>query len=380
MDSIDEVYGASAGSLVGAYAVAQMENVERIGCSIYYDELTKPIGEKFIQKRWFLRSIGLGFLGVFIRPRQAIRDLKNNVFGEPVLDLDWLLDDCLTRLRPLDWERFRKRDQVQPLHVVSSALDSGTPVVLSSKNGDWKDIRSLAQCLRASMLLPGMCGAPQQIETQTDQLVDALLFDSLALRSAIAGGATHIVMLRTRPDGKNLIKTSKVGNAISKRYFGKKLKKDHIVDYCNRNQNRVRYAEDILRLNRATMTPPSTDPIPGEFKPVLTLGDEATGRRPDESQFPQAMAIAMPASHKEVSKTEQSRKAIFGGVRTGFACAVDVLTDGEVTGGNGETPLEATAGGRAAIEVFPDWIIEESEDPVGKEYYERSVRERAASV
>jgi hypothetical protein len=165
-----------------------------------------------------------------------------------------------------------------------------------------------------------------------------------------------------------------------KRYFGRKLGKNRIVDYMVSVKNRIRYVEDILRLNSATTSPPTQERTPGAFKPVLSLSDEGSGIDPIESEFPHALAIAMPGSHTEVTKTEQSRLAVFAGVRTGFACAYDVLMDpgGELTGGDGEKPLEATVGGRAALETFPDSLLETPEDPVGVEY--AAARRRAYTV
>ena len=67
-------------------------------------------------------------------------------------------------------------------------------MVLSSRAGDWHDLPSFAECLRASMLLPGITGPPQRLPTRGEDLVDAMVFDSLAMRSAIAGGATHLLV------------------------------------------------------------------------------------------------------------------------------------------------------------------------------------------
>jgi predicted patatin/cPLA2 family phospholipase len=381
IDAVDEVYGASAGSLVGAYAqtLAHSPGAARVGCSVYYDELTRPIGKGFIDKGWLPRALGLGALGLLYRPVRAFLDLKNNFFGSPILNLDWLLYDCIREKRPLDWQKFEEIDRVQPLHVVASGLSSEGPVVLSSRGGDWHDLPSFAECLRASMLLPGICGPPQRLPNRSEDLVDAMLFDSLSMRSALAGGATHLVVLRSRPDGKNLVGTSKVGNKMTKRYFGRKLGKDRIVDYMVNSRNRIRYIEDILRLNHATKNPSSKERTPGAFKPVLTLSDEESGLHPVEAEFPHALAIAMPASHKEVTKVEQARATVFEGVRAGFACAYDVLMDpgGELTGGDGVKPLEETAGGRAAMETFPDSLLEMPEDPVGVDY---AARQRAATI
>merc|ERR1719199_2229954 len=113
------------------------------------------------------------------------------------------------------------------------------------------------------------------------------------MRSAIAGGATHLLVMRSRPDGKNLVSTSKVGKLMTKRYFGRKLGKDRIADYMGSYKNRIRYGEDILLLNRATKQPPLHARTPGAFKPHLTLSDEETSPAPVEAEFPHALAVAI---------------------------------------------------------------------------------------
>ncbi|CAM9782440.1 unnamed protein product, partial [Ectocarpus fasciculatus] len=50
MDTFDAVYGSSAGSLVGAYAIAGQVWMPRLGCSVYYDTLTGT-GRHFIDTR-----------------------------------------------------------------------------------------------------------------------------------------------------------------------------------------------------------------------------------------------------------------------------------------------------------------------------------------
>jgi len=56
-DCFDEVYGSSAGSLIGAYFVTGQLPWE--GPEVYYDCLTHG-GSTFIDGRRLLRSVGLG--------------------------------------------------------------------------------------------------------------------------------------------------------------------------------------------------------------------------------------------------------------------------------------------------------------------------------
>lgn len=46
----------------------------------------------------------------------------------------------------------------QPLHVIASGVASKKAVVLTSARGNFKTLRELTECMRASMLLPGITG------------------------------------------------------------------------------------------------------------------------------------------------------------------------------------------------------------------------------
>jgi len=77
-DSLDAVYGSSAGSLIGAYLLSRQDPT--YGCSIYYEELPKA-GRSFIDMRNVLRSMGLGALRV---TPAGVNDLMQRRLGMPV--------------------------------------------------------------------------------------------------------------------------------------------------------------------------------------------------------------------------------------------------------------------------------------------------------
>jgi len=99
-----------------------------------------------------------------------------------VLNLDYLFDTIVQQIKPLDfpvlWEKhtssklelkvsfrqyslqFDHFDHLCPLSmkVVASGLLSRKAVVLSATNGNFRDIGELAECMKASMLIPGLTG------------------------------------------------------------------------------------------------------------------------------------------------------------------------------------------------------------------------------
>ena len=81
--------------------------------------------------------------------------------------------------------------------------------MLGARERHWSDLPGLAQCMRASMLLPGICGPTITLESmggEKEPLADAMLFEPIPYRAALAEGATHVLVLRTRPDGVNLVR------------------------------------------------------------------------------------------------------------------------------------------------------------------------------
>ena len=85
-DSVDIVYGSSAGSLVGAYFISGQLPYE--GPEVYYDILTSA-GKDFIDSQSILRSIGLGLFDLRF---SSFVSLFKDQMGKPVLNLDYLLN------------------------------------------------------------------------------------------------------------------------------------------------------------------------------------------------------------------------------------------------------------------------------------------------
>ena len=64
--------------------------------------------------------------------RLTLRPLKEMLgmrVERPLLNLDYLLKDCVEEMRPLDWERFWSNNKKTPLHIIASDLAGGKAVV-----------------------------------------------------------------------------------------------------------------------------------------------------------------------------------------------------------------------------------------------------------
>ena len=101
---------------------------------------------------------------------------------------------------------------------------------MSANNTNFRNVKELGQCMKASMLLPGVTGdiirlkGPQiendaEIERTwfrewfddargvgtfmpgSEPLVDSQLFQPIPYRAALEEGCTHVIVLRTVADG-----------------------------------------------------------------------------------------------------------------------------------------------------------------------------------
>ncbi|KAL3921121.1 MAG: hypothetical protein SGILL_002917, partial [Bacillariaceae sp.] len=348
-DTIDVVYGASAGAVVAAYFVSQQ--VPWFGPEVYYDQLTTA-GDKFIDLKRLLRSLGFGL----VDPRLLKDVLTRPENGKPLLNLNYLVDQTMQEAKPLDFETFKARQAVQPLKVVATGLTNGEPVVLSQESGHLDTLEDLCSSLRASCLLPGIAGpvmnALKDMDNENEKpkfvlrnnyqshcsdgeayepLGDAMLSSPIPYDIALKDGATHVVVIRSSPDGENLMAgtaaKSMWESLIFRRFFLRKNRLPKIFKMVQLEQRHQKtYASSILELNEAAKA--------------------ATAR---SSNGPHIMTIALEPGSVEVSHLETTREAIFEGVRQGFARAYDTLV---------QEPALRGQGYEVARVYFPDEILD----------------------
>jgi predicted acylesterase/phospholipase RssA len=342
-DSFDVVYGSSAGTVIGSYLITNQ--VPWFGPELYYDCLPTA-GRQFIDSRRLLRAIGLGGLD----PRLLRDVVTRRGGGKPVLDLTFLLKRCLQQLKPLDWDTFVEKQKTIPLNVIASGCRSEKAIALNMENGGFSSLHELSEAMHGSCLLPGLAGPLINLDKRAmngesvatkfvhgnhrissdsyEPLVDALLYEPLPYRTAVAEGATHVLVSRTRPDGVDV--TGKGGlfeTLIFRRYFLRKNRLPRIFNRLRKQLHKKVYAEDVIRLN-----------------------EEANSQRNyKDTTKPHLLGMAMPPGSPEISRLETDREAIFKGIRRGFARAYDCLV---------EDPAERGRGAEVAAVVFPDEILD----------------------
>eukprot|EP01038_Epipyxis_sp_PR26KG_P008189 gene8189-11078_t len=332
-DSVDVVYGSSAGSLVGAYFVTKQ--LPYTGPEVYYDVLTTA-GKEFIDAQALLRSCGFGIFDIRLK---SLVNLFTDRLGKPVLNLNYLFDTIVQKTKPLDWDKFWEmqiNNKIE-LKVVASGLLSRKAVVLSAKNKNFQSLAELAECMKASMLLPGITGdvirlkgsqasgdniaktwwreytsrSDSKLLPGSEPMSDALIFEPVPYRSAIRENCTHVIVLRTRADNQSVtVKMGILEKLIVSRFFGRKQGLPDLVDWMLNQYHKLVYAEDMLILNEANRD--------------------------------------MDDSEPEIGRMETSREKIFQSVRKGFAAAYDSLVIEESQKGRGW---------EVANEIWPDSIL-----------------------
>ena len=165
-------------------------------------------------------------------------------------------------------------------------------------------------------------------EDSREPLADALVYEPLPYRSAISEGATHVVVLRSRPDGADVTgKSSIFERMIMRRFFLRKNKLKNIYKYMRSHRHKKQYAEDVITLNEAA---------------------KDCDRDYLDKSAPHLMPIAIAPGFPEISRLETRREEIFEGVRRGFARTYDAFV---------EDPNERGRGYEVAKQYFPDEIL-----------------------
>lgn len=174
-DTIDRVYGSSAGSVVGAYLISRQV------CMDVYVDILPASKELFVCKRRMIKSLASSLVDVLVGSlrKESAKDSNDNENSvdssassarlNPGMNISFVLDGIMGRdhgIRPLDLETFWRNDARQPLRVVSSTVDPTTGRLRSRCFGTKDFLRSTAvekadgsrqglfACLEASMTVP----------------------------------------------------------------------------------------------------------------------------------------------------------------------------------------------------------------------------------
>jgi hypothetical protein len=267
---------------------------------------------------------------------------------------------------------------VQPLRIATSSVKNGTlsmkclgtndffPHVDSKTNQTVPATvrqdglrEGLYACLEAGMTVPGATGPPVMLvdgNNVTEKCFDAFCFEPLPYRSAVEDGATHVLVLRSRPEcfqAKTKPGVYELG--VAPLYF-RSHGEEEVARFFERGGQQYIYLEDLLTLEEGRKAGEKNEMHDGIHVPPTTIlygvdKDEhaqqlATNR--DEWKKAHLLPIIVPTGTPELSTLEQGQDAVLEAVRGGFAVAFDMLAP--AAGLNLEKGM---TGERVAQLVFP---------------------------
>jgi len=160
-ECFDAVFGSSAGAVSGAYYLAEQA---RWATTIYFEDV---IDDRFIDRRNLLR-------------------------GEPVVGIEYLVDEVMTTRKPLDFERVIAAAR---LHPVATHVETASRHVFDPA----RTRQELQDQLRCSTRIALFAGPPMPFGDGT--FLDAALSEAIPWHAAVDAGCDHVLVLSTRPLG-----------------------------------------------------------------------------------------------------------------------------------------------------------------------------------
>lgn len=353
-DVFDSTYGSSAGSVVGAYMISRQMCVD-----VYTDILTAA-KTKFVSKGRLASSLAYNLFDHKVLNRSNMRN--NTIFSnsvDPPMNISFVLDTIMDPehgLRPLDLKTFGLNDKHQPLRIVTSAVRDGKMEThcLGSKNMDFFDRigengeildrattmmngkrHGLFACLETSMTVPAATGPPLPMLRNKDahlnipiRCFDAFCYEPIPYRSAVKEGATHVMVLKTRPDGNPI--GSKPGlfeTIFAPTYFdGNGM--PQVSNFFKKGGQQYIYIEDYLTLDAAKSAGPEGVAVPPtKILYGVEKDDETKFLIENRKEWKRAhlFPVAVPAGRPELSTLSVEQDQVLMAVRDGFAVAFDLL-------------------------------------------------------
>jgi predicted patatin/cPLA2 family phospholipase len=191
--------------------------------------------------------------------------------GGPVVDVETLVERRYEQLSPGLFDAVLR--SATELHPLATDVESGEAVDLHTAIADPPSLR---RALRASAALPLLAGPPVELDGR--RLVDAGLAAAIPFRAAVAGGATHVLVLRSRRAGETAQPPARLAGALTARLL-RRISPAVAQSFRTRAE---REAEDEALLARheadpalvpavLSIRPPPGSPVPGRLERDVDL-------------------------------------------------------------------------------------------------------------
>jgi predicted patatin/cPLA2 family phospholipase len=192
------------------------------------------------------------------------------------MDVSYVLDHASSNLDPDRHDR--TIESLIDFLCVAVDVDTAQPATFSGMRT--KD--ELRQVLLATTRMPLIGGAPVRIGDR--RYIDGALAAGIPLPAALAAGATHVLVLQTRPYGVPRSTGSRVGDVLIERHL-RKLNPELVALWRERIPSYERLVDDIRRRSRE----------PGDAAPFV-LGLRPPEGTPVVSQLERRTKVLAEAS------------------------------------------------------------------------------------
>mmetsp|Transcript_14455 Transcript_14455/g.34609 ORF Transcript_14455/g.34609 Transcript_14455/m.34609 type:complete len:906 (+) Transcript_14455:77-2794(+) len=299
-----------------------------------------------------IKTLGTSAVNVFVRLGRKTKNLMRRFLGVMIdTEVGALLEDSDNELSPS-----RSRDSSKTLPGAKAMSSFRRPRAIRNKkrmvrlrqataSPDNSGKKGFFACLESSMLVPGAAGKPVKLlrskhraevaesglETMTSHCFDAFSYEPIPFRSAVENGATHVLALRSRPDGCFLeTKPYTYEKLVAPVYF-RLNGLPRVGEFFEKSGSQYRYVEDVLTLDEGLAVGVSNNAsLPVKVPPTeIVFGthyDEDIIVDPNAWKSAHLLPIICKANTPELPSLTQEKEEVVQAVREGFAAAFDMLS------------------------------------------------------
>ncbi|MFN8112718.1 MAG: patatin family protein [Solirubrobacterales bacterium] len=276
--------GGMRGAITGGMALA----IDELGIVAAFDDVYGASAGA-LNAAWLLSGAASTGIRTWTDPALRTASVRrgNLLRGRPIVDSSYLTEVVYERLAPMPFDRILDGDV--GFHPLATDAATGEAVDLAPLIDDRA---TLKLALRATTALPLLSGRP--IELGGRRFFDAGLAESIPFRTAIAQGATHLLVLRSRREGEQESANSGRSARLVARYL---------------SRHSIHVADAFL----------------GRAERLIREDDELGRAEADPEAVPAIVSLRPPPATPAISRLEKDHQRVLAGLEAGRREATTVL-------------------------------------------------------
>ena len=184
------------GGARGMFSAGMCLGLEELGLQNAFDSVYATSAGA-LNGAWFLSGQAVESMALLAEPHilNKVINPRRMLWGKPIFDTRHLIHEVYDKLAELDFDAILRHRTT--FHPIATDAYTGRPTDLHPKI---RDKASLMRALRATCNVPLLAGPP--IRFDGAHYVDGGMSESVPIRTAMAAGCTHALVLRTLKDGE----------------------------------------------------------------------------------------------------------------------------------------------------------------------------------